>query len=90
MQTTPQITPSEVAVISHQLKKEEDYWLKKLSGELVKSIFPYDYKRLNANETKTGRMKFEIPGQLFPMLMKRWLRPEVVYDFGDRAIGIGA
>jgi hypothetical protein len=70
MQTATQMMPGEAAVISHQFKKEEDYWLKKLSGELVKTSFPYDYKRLSANETKTDRIKFNIPGSLFPKLMK--------------------
>ncbi|MCP4155828.1 MAG: AMP-binding protein, partial [bacterium] len=33
---------SEVVAIASQYTKEEEYWLRKLSGEFVRSTFPYD------------------------------------------------
>ena len=33
-----------IAIASHQNIKEKEFWLNKLSGEPVKSCFPYDYK----------------------------------------------
>ena len=36
--------PDDIAAIAaSQKNKERDYWLKKLSGELVKCYFPHDY-----------------------------------------------
>ena len=37
----------EMAVAAHQNIKEKEYWLDKLSGELVSHCFPYDYKKVN-------------------------------------------
>jgi amino acid adenylation domain-containing protein len=53
--------------------KERDYWLGKLSGELVKSTFPHDHY----NHPKTGTSKqgekqitFKFPPDLFSRLME--------------------
>lgn len=60
----------EIAVVSHQFAKEENYWLNKLSGNLVKSTFPYDYPKVKENKTGTHRVKFQFTGKIFSLLMK--------------------
>jgi amino acid adenylation domain-containing protein len=58
-----------VAFTAAQGSALEDYWINKLSGDLVKTCFPYDYPRKN-NERRLERMDFKITGNLFTRLMK--------------------
>ncbi|MCX6584773.1 MAG: amino acid adenylation domain-containing protein [Candidatus Aminicenantes bacterium] len=55
--------------------KERKYWLNKLAGELVKTHFPYDYrkKRMNKKNTVMESVKnvtFRFPGPLYAKMMK--------------------
>jgi amino acid adenylation domain-containing protein len=60
----------EALFAASQYTKERDYWLKKLSGELTKSSFPYDHKRTSANQFKMTPVEFALDRELFPKLMK--------------------
>lgn len=60
----------EIAVISHQFSKEENYWLKKLSGELVKSVFPYDYSSIEQAKPVLESIKIPLSPENFSLLMK--------------------
>jgi amino acid adenylation domain-containing protein/FkbM family methyltransferase len=57
---------SEVALAANQSLKEKRYWLKQLSGELVKSTFPYDFfvRSTHGPEQFSGR----IDQRLFQLL----------------------
>ena len=50
MVSTKDLKKLEIA--ANQKIKERDYWLNKLSGERVKSIFPYDRAK---TKTKNGK-----------------------------------
>jgi amino acid adenylation domain-containing protein len=52
-------------IVASQKNKERDYWLKKLSGDLVKSVFPKDYieRRPGEGEDPIEIVKFDIPGE---------------------------
>ena len=39
-----------ISIASSQYAREEDYWLKKLSGELTGSYFPYDFPNRDHSE----------------------------------------
>jgi amino acid adenylation domain-containing protein len=52
-ETTETTETTEATVVS-QYEKEKEYWLNKLSGELVKSCFPYDQSK---KEKTGGRTK---------------------------------
>jgi amino acid adenylation domain-containing protein len=58
------------ALVASQYGKEREYWLEKLSGDLVKSNFPYDYKRLGKknNQARSNTVKFNIPGDIVSKL----------------------
>jgi amino acid adenylation domain-containing protein/FkbM family methyltransferase len=62
---------TDVAAAASQFTKEKEYWVKKLSGDPVKSTFPYDF----AQSVKTsGRMereavKIRFPNELFSKLL---------------------
>jgi len=56
-------------IAANQNIKEGDYWLNKLSGDLVKSIFPYDYIKIGINERCIDALKFRFKGELFLNLM---------------------
>jgi amino acid adenylation domain-containing protein len=66
---------SEITVAGSQNIKERDYWLEQLSGELVRSCFPYDYasdnNEGNIGESKKDVKRFEtgIKGELFDRLV---------------------
>ena len=50
--------------------KERNYWLKKLSGNPVKTTFPYDINNnKNINKYNPGKIKFKISGKHFSNLM---------------------
>jgi non-ribosomal peptide synthetase component F/acyl carrier protein len=63
----------EITIASDQYVKEENYWLDKLSGELVKSYFPYvfnlDKDKQACAEAAFDTVKFGIEGELFTKLM---------------------
>lgn len=50
-----------------KFEKEKNYWLNKLSGELVKSYFPYDYSSVNDGykNFKDKSINFRLPDDLF-------------------------
>jgi len=67
---------------ANQNIKERDFWLDKLSGEPVKSSFPYDYVKTGRDETFADHRNhaavpwdlrnevFQFPGELSTQLMK--------------------
>jgi amino acid adenylation domain-containing protein len=61
-----------IALAANQKIKERDYWLKRLSGDFVKSNFPYDFKSSEDINTakEMDEVRFECPGDLFEKLMK--------------------
>ncbi|UCH92860.1 MAG: AMP-binding protein [Candidatus Aminicenantes bacterium] len=65
------------AMAANQNIKERDYWLKKLSGELTKTCFPYDFKNKRnleygrPGETgKSNAVTFKWTGDFFSYLMR--------------------
>jgi amino acid adenylation domain-containing protein len=64
----------EMKLAASQYSKERDYWLKKLSGEIVKSHFPYSNPQEGGNKNKnTINNQYEqsrISGELYERLMK--------------------
>ncbi len=59
----------DAAIASHQNTKERDYWLTQLSGELSKSVFPYDFTTgTTPQELKT--IRFSLGEPLFSQLIK--------------------
>jgi amino acid adenylation domain-containing protein len=64
----------ELAVLANQNRKERDYWLNKLSGDLVKSSFPYDFKikrqKGAAVYNRPNSVKFTLSNELFSRLIK--------------------
>ncbi|MCP5047210.1 MAG: amino acid adenylation domain-containing protein [bacterium] len=61
-----------------QMVKEKEYWLTKLSGELLKTGFPYDHSG-EAEETPdpVRTITFKIAGELFERMMKVSNRSDV-------------
>jgi amino acid adenylation domain-containing protein/non-ribosomal peptide synthase protein (TIGR01720 family) len=57
---------SEVKIAAGQFTKEEDYWLKQLSGDLAVSRFPYDkkYERERLLEGLTFKFSFPLSASL--------------------------
>ena len=60
-----------------QFSKEKDYWINKLSGDLVVSCFPCDYyktgrydDKAGGHKIKTSNVKFRIEGELLNSLIK--------------------
>ena len=63
------------AIAADQHNKERDYWLKKLAGEIVKSVFPYDNKKAIGMESiessyELETVKFTFSNELFSRLTK--------------------
>ena len=48
----------------------EDYWLDKLAGNLEKTGFPYDHKRIEVNENVPAVMEFRLTDSLYSRLLK--------------------
>jgi amino acid adenylation domain-containing protein/non-ribosomal peptide synthase protein (TIGR01720 family) len=64
------LSEKEVFVAS-QYRKEEMYWLDKLSGNPVTSNFPYDHKKTGKdNEAGMNTAGFQLQGELFAKLME--------------------
>jgi amino acid adenylation domain-containing protein len=56
--------------VAGQYKKEKMYWLDKLSGNPVKSNFPYDHKKTGKNsEPEMNTVRFALEGEVFASLM---------------------
>jgi len=51
---------------SNKLDKEKNYWLNKLSGEIIKTSFPYDYNERNIDvfSGQYSKYEFMFPGEL--------------------------
>jgi amino acid adenylation domain-containing protein len=60
------------AVVSSQRTKERDYWLEKLSGDLVKCTFPRDYeeKEAAARQDRFETLELDIRDELFTRVMQ--------------------
>ncbi|HLP45552.1 MAG TPA: amino acid adenylation domain-containing protein, partial [Candidatus Kapabacteria bacterium] len=60
---------------ANQKLKEKNYWLNKLSGDLVKSSFPFDYKqpwheKSISRYENPGKVNFNFSGELYEKLMQ--------------------
>jgi amino acid adenylation domain-containing protein len=64
---------SDMAAAASQYYKERDYWLKKLSGELVKTTFPIDLKA-PGKKRKIEAVPLRFPGQVVEKLL--WMSNE--------------
>ncbi|NIM13592.1 MAG: amino acid adenylation domain-containing protein [Candidatus Aminicenantes bacterium] len=60
----------QLRTVAAKKAKEKDYWLNKLSGELVKSSFPTCYKREGAAEQPPDTVSFEFSQELSAGLLK--------------------
>ncbi|UCH96446.1 MAG: AMP-binding protein, partial [Candidatus Aminicenantes bacterium] len=60
---------SKRAAAAGQFSKEKNYWLKKLSGELEKTNFPYDNKHPLNNEKQIAFIDFTINDQILSKLI---------------------
>ncbi|MCK4258834.1 MAG: amino acid adenylation domain-containing protein, partial [Halanaerobiales bacterium] len=58
-----------IIAAANQKTKERDYWLNKLSGELVKTSFPTDYKKGN-NKYLSNTVNFTFSDELSYKLLK--------------------
>lgn len=58
------------AAVASQYTKEKDYWLNKLSGEIVKSSFPYDFKPVDSENHCISSLKFKFSRELFSELIR--------------------
>lgn len=64
------IRSSELYVAAKQKAKEKEYWLNKLSGDINKAIFPYDYKKSEKNQPVTQTILFQLPGELSTRMIR--------------------
>ena len=51
-------------IASHQNLESRDFWLKKLSGNLRKSYFPYDHKEISKKEMKYDTIELKLHREL--------------------------
>ncbi|MGD2089687.1 MAG: amino acid adenylation domain-containing protein [Candidatus Aminicenantes bacterium] len=58
------------AIAAVQYGKEGKYWLKKFSGELPKTTFPYDYMNWQPDQQKKDYVKFALSSPCVSTLMK--------------------
>jgi len=56
-------------IAANQRLDERDYWVNKLSGDIVKSSFPYDSKK-RAGDYKKDSIQFEFSKELFSKLIR--------------------
>ena len=57
-------------IVAGHHTRERDYWLKKLSGCLEKTCFPYDRNKTNQSTGDAGiKSEFQLSGELFLRLM---------------------
>ena len=64
------IFSKDAAIAASQKSKERDYWLKQLSGDLVKSSFPLLGKKSQPGVCIIGKEEFGISTDLFQKLME--------------------
>ncbi|MCP4214101.1 MAG: amino acid adenylation domain-containing protein [bacterium] len=58
-------------IAAEDFKKEKDYWLKNLEGEIIAGAFPYDYKDDSKSpEREQNEFAFSIDGLLLERLVK--------------------
>jgi amino acid adenylation domain-containing protein len=60
----------EAAAAASHFTKERDYWLNKFAGELVKSRFPYDFKRGDVGHRSPGEIRFAFHPDLSLRMVK--------------------
>ncbi|MCK5055006.1 MAG: AMP-binding protein, partial [Candidatus Aminicenantes bacterium] len=60
----------ELRIIANQRAEERDYWLEKLSGELEKCGFPYDYKKAGDDKPSVDVVSETFPQTLSSALSK--------------------
>jgi non-ribosomal peptide synthetase component F len=56
--------------VAGQASKEEAYWLNRLSGELGKSSFPYDYGKIGRPRRTMETCRFQFTGPVYSRIMK--------------------
>jgi amino acid adenylation domain-containing protein len=59
-----------LTVVAQQKRRERDYWLNKLSGEIVKSRFPCDHNNVLAEAAKHEAIPFTFPEDISGKLEK--------------------
>ncbi|MCI0470865.1 MAG: hypothetical protein L0Y73_04345, partial [Candidatus Aminicenantes bacterium] len=61
-----------LALAASQNIKERDFWLDQLSGDPVKTRFPYDFEYKNEDRQKCdmARMEFSFPGETLEKIKK--------------------
>lgn len=59
----------DISFIISQKTRERDYWLNKLSGDLVRSSFAYDYKKKDSPGYCLEKLEFKLTKELFSKLM---------------------
>jgi len=66
--------PGRLVIAANQKTRERAYWLNQLSGDLTKSIFPYDQKHQEDNRKKEAETRGSFPftweGDLYSSLLK--------------------
>jgi amino acid adenylation domain-containing protein len=67
--TLKQNLPKSRSLAAGQNIKERDYWLDKLSGELVFSTFPYDHKKTDGTGKVRTPFEFQLPESLYSRIM---------------------
>lgn len=60
----------DVSIAASQSLQEKEYWMRKLSGEIRKTVIPYDYKSDFAKEIRLDIEGFAIKKELYARLMK--------------------
>ncbi len=60
----------ELTIAAGKFLKEEAYWKNKLSGNLFKAFFPYDYIEPAHQESKIRDLKFSFPEKINKILIK--------------------
>jgi len=63
------VSPDKLVVAANQNIKEEEFWRNKLAGDLVKSNFPFDYKKSTPKECHMTDITFRFPKEIFSRLM---------------------
>ena len=59
-----------ITIAAGQNTREKEYWLEKLSGELAKCNFPYDFKKSTNGRRIKDTLESQFSGELFLNLMK--------------------
>ncbi|MGD2090547.1 MAG: AMP-binding protein, partial [Candidatus Aminicenantes bacterium] len=67
-QMSPRVKLDELVIAANQNVKEKVYWLNQLSGDLVKTTFPYDYDG-KRTQRRMEAVKFSFPANLYERLM---------------------